>query len=108
MDGFKIGSSVDTCTALDLAIVAESMEEWVLTDPPPALVAGAIAAAAAAGRFLASPLAADRELDAEDHASLDVCGGAKTLLATTATCCSCSCAWGTLCIAFSSAGGKRM
>ena len=60
MDGFKIGSSVDTCIAEELGLgLTES-------------AAGANAAAAAAGRFLDSVLATDRELEAE---SLEAGGG---------------------------------
>ena len=91
MEGFKIGSSVDTCTAADLAIEAECMEELVelvLTDPPPVLAGGVAAAVdvAVAGRFLESFLAALRELEPEDQASLEAGGGGNTLLATTVTC----------------------
>ena len=70
MDGFKIGSSVDTCTAEDL--------ELVLTEPPGDRTAGAGAAAvvALAGRFLESTLV-DRELEPEDQTSLEVGGGGK-------------------------------
>jgi hypothetical protein len=64
MDGFKIGSSVDTCIADELGLG--------LTESAGDLAAGANAAAAAAGRFLDSVLATDRELEAE---SLEAGGG---------------------------------